>query len=331
MRRLRLILVGAGGALLGMLLLVLSGLIDVASSSRQSGLTDWLWSMAVRQSVTFRSAGIEVPPLTDPAMIRRGAAHYDLVCAACHGSPTSSPEPFAEGLMPSPPLLMEQMEAWRPPRRIFWTVKHGIRHSAMPAWPTQLRDDEVWAMVAFLLDMPEMTDDAYAALAGRNAASLCERCHGDSASETHGAFPRLNIQSPQYLTDALRAFRDRTRMSGTMMTAAAGLTDREITALAETYGRLATTAAPSSRPGEDIAFLGIPERKVPPCESCHGPEARPDFPRLGGQERDYILGQLRLFATLGEARGGRYVKIMAEAVRGMTEADMATVADWYGR
>ena len=38
------------------------------------------------------------------------------------------------------------MAQWHPEARIFATVKQGIRRTAMPAWPTQMRDDEVWDM-----------------------------------------------------------------------------------------------------------------------------------------------------------------------------------------
>jgi cytochrome c553 len=39
---------------------------------------------------------------------------------------------------------------------------------------------------------------------------------------------------------------------------------------------------------------GIPNSDVPPCASCHGPQAKGDgaFPRLAGQLHDYIMRKL---------------------------------------
>ena len=37
---------------------------------------------------------------------------------------------------------------------LFEIVDHGVKYSAMPSWPTQARDDEVWSMVAFLRQLP---------------------------------------------------------------------------------------------------------------------------------------------------------------------------------
>jgi cytochrome c553 len=321
--------IGAGGGLFGLALLALSGILDVAASSRPFALTEWFFHTAVRQSVTLRSLDMEVPPLEDDGMARRAAGHYDLVCATCHGSPAGPRDAFARHLVPRPPGLVDQMTHWRPPARIFWTVKHGIARSAMPAWPDQLRDDEVWDMVGFLTRMPELSAAEYDRLAGRGEGT-CARCHGPDGTGGGSGLPRLDIQSPAYLAAALAAYRDGRRTSGTMRSIADGLGDVAIAELAARFGQGATAAGGGGARGEEIALRGIPDRKIPACEQCHGAGARPDWPRLAGQDRDYIARQLHLFVTLGAARGGPHAAIMAEAARGLDAADIAAVADWYG-
>jgi cytochrome c553 len=46
--------------------------------------------------------------------------------------------------------------------------------------------------------------------------------------------------------------------------------------------------------GKKIYEEGFPDAQVPPCASCHGPEAKGDgeFPRLAGQLHDYIFNKL---------------------------------------
>lgn len=330
MRRLRFLLAGAGIALFGLVVLAVSGVIDVAATVRPFALTEWLWHIGVRQSVTLRSLAVEMPPLDDPAMVRRAAGHYELVCATCHGSPARPPAEFARHLLPEPPQLVRRMDRWRPPARVFWTVKHGIRHTAMPAWPDQRRDDEVWDMAAFLRAMPDMTRDTYRALSGHGTADICARCHGADGEGGGSGLPRLDIQSPAYLAAALLAFRDGSRTSGIMRSIATGLDDARIAELAAEYGRqMASSAGPVGGRGAEIARHGIPDRKVPPCESCHGADARTDYPRLDGQDGDYLARQLRLFVRLGERRGGPHAAIMARAVAGLSEEEMEAVAAWY--
>ena len=328
MKRLQFIAIGAAGAVLGLFLLLLSGVLNFAASSGHWDVTDWVMDLAARQSVTLRSLGIEVPPLDDPDMIRRGAGHYELVCAACHGSPAQGPEEFAQHLTPQPPLLVEQMQHWRPPARTFWTIKHGIKRTAMPAWPTQLRDDEIWDVVAFIETMPKLSAAQYRDLADDREGNICANCHGEDG-RGRGAFPRLDIQSPAYIAAALRAFRDGTRASGVMESAAHALTDAQIGELAVSLGRTAKVPLAGASPGRDIAQRGIPERDIPACDSCHGSTARPDFPQLAGQDETYIRRQLDMFLRLGADRGGLYAEIMARAVHGLEPQEIEALADWY--
>jgi cytochrome c553 len=336
MRKYRPYIVGAIGGVLAAAIVPLAGLVDFDASNGQWGITDWFFGTAAQQSITLRSAGVAVPDLDDPAGIRRGAGHYEMVCAACHGSPAGAPEQFADDLVPAPPRLMEKMANWHPDARVFWTVKHGIKRSAMPAWPSQMRDDEVWDMVAFLGVMAAMPAAEYADLAGLERQG-CARCHGENGEG--GSGPRLDIQSPEYLAASLQAFRQRTRASGTMIAAASRLSDEEIAELSVYYGRLEQVeAGPGEGLGAEIAARGIPGRDIAACSSCHE-SGRPEFPRLMGQDKDYLVTQLELFNEHGAERGGHHADVMAKALRvlsqmeegPLTHEEIEALAGHYGR
>jgi mono/diheme cytochrome c family protein len=64
-----------------------------------------------------------------------------------------------KGLYPDPPNLFQ--EDIRDARRAFWTIKHGIKMSAMPAWGGTLNDEAIWDIVAFLRQMPGMSPETY--------------------------------------------------------------------------------------------------------------------------------------------------------------------------
>lgn len=336
MKRLGPFVASAAAGVLFVLALPLTGLLDHAVHSGGNGLVDWYNQLAARQSIALRSAMTEVPDLDDPKKVLRGAGHFQLVCAACHGSPEAPAAQLAEDMSPAPP----QLTAWRPDARLFQTVKYGIRHTAMPAWPTDMRDDEVWDMVAFLRLLPTMDAQTYARLAhGEAAPGSCAACHGKDGQGRGGAFPRLDIQSPQYIADALAAFRDGSRPSGTMMSAARRLTDDDIAEFAEFFGRAISLPPPQGNDlGKTIAFDGIVSRDVPACESCHGPTARSDFPRLAGQPADYLRRQLYLFQKHGAERGGQHADIMAKVIEDALEEGphrlepeaIEAVADYYG-
>ncbi|MBJ3785016.1 c-type cytochrome [Devosia sediminis] len=337
MKRIPLVLASAAAGAFFILALPLSGLIDHSARPGSNAIVDWYSQTAARQSIALRSAMTGVPDLDDPASIRRGAGHFQLVCAACHGSPEAPAARFAEDMSPRPPALT----AWRPEARLFQTIKYGIRHSAMPAWPSLMRDDEVWDMVAFVRRLPTMNAIEYAALAHGDAdPGTCASCHGETGEGRDNAFPRLDIQSPQYLADALAAFRDGSRQSGTMMAAARQLTDAQIAELSQTFGqRLPVGPAADNELGARIAREGIVSRDVPACDTCHGPTGRVDFPRLAGQPVDYLRLQLELFQKHGAERGGRHAEVMAKVVEDALEEgphrlepeEIEAVAEHYGQ
>jgi cytochrome c553 len=48
---------------------------------------------------------------------------------------------------------------------LFRIVKAGVKYSAMPSWPADRRDDEIWQIVAFLRAMPTMSPQTFRKLA----------------------------------------------------------------------------------------------------------------------------------------------------------------------
>ena len=87
----------------------------------------------------------------------------------------------------------------------------------------------------------------------------------------------------------------------------------------------------NSRPrGRRSIEEGIPSAEVPPCASCHGPDAKgaDAFPRLAGQLNDYIFRKL---TNWDKERGQDKAKpdnsaIMRPIAHKLTEAQIKAVA-----
>ena len=99
-----------------------------------------------------------------PNLVKLGAAHFHGGCAFCHGAPGIPVSPIARQMLPSPPDLATSMRPWTD-EEIFWIVQHGIKYTGMPGWVALERADEIWAVVAFLRRMPQLTASSYAELA----------------------------------------------------------------------------------------------------------------------------------------------------------------------
>jgi cytochrome c553 len=343
------------------MLVVVSGLVPIKASSGHWRITAWLLHFTMRRSVATHSLGLQAPALDDPRLVLQGAGHYETGCRPCHGSPDLPQPRIAQYMTPHPPYLPPRISAWQPDE-LFYIVKHGVKFTGMPAWPSQQRDDEVWAMVAFLLMLPDLSAEAYRHLvygenprtsadvplqgllgpqqAPQTVIENCARCHGvDGRGRGQGAFPRLAGQHSTYLYAALQAYAHGKRQSGIMAPVAAALGPDEMRELAFYYADqpASTPASPlhdttlAIERGKTIAHRGIPGQRVPACVDCHGPGAarrNPFYPVLTGQYADYLVRQLELFKQ--EHRGGSpYAHLMRPVATRLTAQQMRDVALYY--
>lgn len=357
------------GAILaaGGFIVAASGVISIKASSGHWAITEWFLRFSMKRSIATHSLGINVPAnLASQNLIVQGARHYEIGCRSCHGAPGLARPRIVRGMLPPPPDLVPRIRESNP-QKLFYVVKHGMKFTGMPAWPSQQRDDEVWAMVAFLLKMPGLDEAGYRRLARVERAPAisahtqgpassseiatpllqsCARCHGDDGRNTGGgAFPKLAGQRSEYFSNALDAYARAARHSGTMGPIAAGLTDGEIRQLARHYSSLGDSA-PTPRVestvadaaahaaiarGRAIATDGIPGQRVPACIECHGPGARrgkPAYPTLTGQHADYLQLQLQLFKR-GQRGGSAYEHLMRPIAARLTDSQMRDAAAYF--
>ena len=269
-------------------LMVISGVVPIKASSGHWAITAAFLDFAKTRSVSTYSWGVTAPALEDDALILRGAGHYETACRPCHGGPDRHVPPVMSAMTPPPPVLMDRVPRWAP-EELFTIVKHGIKFTGMPAWPVQQRNDEIWAMVAFLRRMPQLDAAGYRRLVygereaqanlpstgsespPRAVRDVCWRCHGvDGTGRGQGAFPSIAGQRAPYLYGSLRAYRDRRRFSGIMGEIATRLSDDEMREIAMYFERLPARAPAASdddarAQGGEIAAQGVPERDIPAC------------------------------------------------------------------
>lgn len=346
----------AGGLLLlvGGLLFAWSGIYNLAASAGHFAITEHFLRFALHGSVRTHTLSIEAPPLGSPDQIILGAAHYAGGCAPCHGAPGTPLNRITAAMLPPPTDLSTVLDEWGP-EQLYWIVRHGIKYTGMPAWPAQLRNDEVWPVVAFLEELPRLDAQSYGALAGlplagntaaapdgpavfSEAMTICARCHGDADTPPSSRFaPRLSGQKAPYLKRALREYAIGARFSGMMQPVAAELNAEEIDRLGDYYASLAQPEAATSAPDHDplvvergrlIATSGIPESGIPACLACHGAGAADVFPALSGQHAPYVVAQLQAFR---EGRRGRTATtaIMQTIAARLGDNEIAAVAAYF--
>ena len=343
---------------------VVSGAVPIGASSGHWAATSWVLDFVKRRSVATRALGVDAAPALDaPALVLAGAAHYERGCSPCHGRPGLRPPVAPARMTPPPPDLQRQAGRWSA-AGLFYVVKHGIKFTGMPAWPARDRDDEVWAVVAFVRRLPSMTADGYdrlvfadggraaaadvvassgpssgaASATARLAATACARCHGvEGRGRAEPGFPRLAGQQRAYLRESLRAYADGARHSGIMSPVAASLSEQQTDDLAAYFAGLPPVPSLHSSPGSsaaelrqgaDIAARGVPDEGVPACLQCHAPrgdDRHPGYPILAGQPRHYLERQLQLLSE-GRRGGTSYAHIMRQVASGLSATQRSAVS-----
>ncbi len=138
-----------------------SGAYDVAADSPHTGVTRWALHALMDRSVETRASSVEGVAPTDPEALRHGFGEYDEMCVTCHGAPGVERGSIGKGLNPEPPDLGAD-DAETDDAELFWIVDHGIKFTGMPGFGDTHSAETVWAIVAFVKQLPGMSAARYA-------------------------------------------------------------------------------------------------------------------------------------------------------------------------
>lgn len=150
---------------------VCGGAVTVAATEPHHPAVQWVLERTMESSIRAHAADIEVPPhvdLQDPQVAERAYGHYSVACTPCHGAPGIDPAPW---LVLNPPAdsLVDAAARWND-AELYWIVKNGILMTGMPALGPTHGDDDLWAITAFVRQLPEMTTEDYSAMSSRHRA-----------------------------------------------------------------------------------------------------------------------------------------------------------------
>lgn len=171
--------------------------------------------------------------------------------------------------------------------------------------------------------------------------NACSACHGFDGMSKEKGTPNLWGQPEIYLQQQITAFRNTTRINPAMDAVSHELPDADITFAAQHYSRQTGSLNlplqwrgdkwPGNMSlGEQIAFTGKLPVKIPACVSCHGPSGvglAPFFPRLGGQDKAYLVKQLNAWKT-GKRPPGT-MGVMVGIAISLTAEEIDAVASYF--
>jgi mono/diheme cytochrome c family protein len=175
-------------SLTGLLLLagglfVWFGIYNIAATEEHWLITTELLEVVRDRSIQVRSEDIVKPDTLPPQQLAKGAEDYAAMCAQCHLAPGEEPTEIHRGLYPQPPVFHEMDHEAHNPGANFWVIKNGIKLTGMPAWGAVHSDEEIWGLVDFIGQLPEMSADEYQQAAASGGES--SGGHHDQAKQQH--------------------------------------------------------------------------------------------------------------------------------------------------
>jgi cytochrome c553 len=232
-------------------------------------------------------------------------------CARCHGERGFSTTPGVPNLAGQHPMYL-----------IIATQEYasGARDNAEKEAMLQGLDNvdiEKMAMY-FAAQAPELREPPPfgSPVDGQAQTAVCGSCHGARGVSGDPMVPNLAAQEPNYLVQAITAYRDRKRSHEDMM---ANKSDAEIEDIAAFYAIQPAGAviADDARTTEIIAK----------CERCHGRslgESSMVVPVLHGQNAEYLLRVMQQYRD-----GQRGSSTMHKMSAGYNDRILAEIAEYY--
>lgn len=256
------------------------------------------------------------PPINfDP--VQAGKSVATAACAGCHGNTGISQIPGIPSLVGlDPKYLADAMKSYKTGQR---------KDETMKAMLATVADGAINNMSLFYaLQKPARAQTATAGdpVAGKQAATSCGGCHGETGVSASSTVPSLAGQDAQYLVVALQAYKAGTRSDETMRGLVAALDDTAMKNLAAFYAAQEPKAPSVRKPLTT-------EEWTQRCDRCHGLNGNstdPRRPMLASQRVDYLEKVLHEYRT-----GARKSPEMAAMADVLTEQDIEALAAHYAR
>ncbi len=162
--------------------------------------------------------------------------------------------------------------------------------------------------------------------------AVCVACHNADGNASIAINPKLAQQHPEYLLKQLQEFKNGKRKDPVMAGMVASLSDSDMRNisywLASKPGKLGFAKDKDSVAlGERIFRGGIPDRQIAACAGCHSPNGAgipAQYPRLSGQNADYLVKTMHDFRDGKRSNSAQMTGVTSK----MNDKEIKAVSDY---
>jgi len=330
---------------------VMKGIMGAVSDAEIEAITEWLASLP-------GSAGV----VGDSTLAAKGAEIYkskNTNCIGCHGADANTPlrpDHFPKLAGQNKEYLITQMKDIRD------DVRRNGQTIVMTGITQGLSDEDIEALAEWLASLKGHTPPVVVAktevaptevpvavtpqvmmpsadVMAMEGATLykkkgCFACHGpDAKTSLQPLAPKLAGQGKAYTVSQLKDMKsgarhnDTTVMKGIMET----VSEAEIEPIAEWLATLPGGAGVTGDATLAAKGAEIYKSKDTNCIGCHGADANTPlvhdhFPKLGGQDKDYLITQMKDIRD--GVRNNGQTMVMSGIMQGVSDEEIKALAEW---
>jgi cytochrome c553 len=157
---------------------------------------------------------------------------------------------------------------------------------------------------------------------------LCVSCHGEGGNSVTAGTPSIAGQPKLFMENQLVLFREGIRKSPVMTPLMSGISDKEITALADHFSKQPVKIVSSGLADSSLIQKGRDLAGKLRCGICHLSDfsGQKQMPRLAGQREEYLQSEMLAYRA-----NQRPDTTMTAALYGVSDADIKALAHFLSR
>lgn len=180
---------------IAVLLLLLAGAVYLALYIHDHGFSarekpSWLEAVLARHARRIATpAGakeLKSPkPVSEGGMVE-AREHFVKHCSACHGLDGRGNTVFGRNMYPKVPDLTDSQTQQLTDGELFYIISNGVRFTGMPAFGGEDSPESIWALVAFIRRLPQLSPEELKLMQELAGGSSREEKRESAAPHTHG-------------------------------------------------------------------------------------------------------------------------------------------------
>lgn len=172
--------------------------------------------------------------------------------------------------------------------------------------------------------------------AGKANAAVCASCHGQNGAQPiQAVYPKLSGLGETYLFNQLRHIQSGERKIAVMTGLLDGMSEQDFRDLAAYFDQQEMPIGQADpelvKKGRELYRGGDLASNLPACAGCHSPRGNGNepggFPRLSGQQPEYIAKQLKAYRS-GERKTGDMSQIMTDVASELSDRQISALASY---